>query len=146
MKELSRYLFLAGGLPFLLLGSVHALSTPRQPHERKALSPSDPNMAESMARERVLLTSRVNMWQGWVGFNLSHSLGIVLFGVLVVLVGRTSASFQYNAAVLLPFAVAVCLAYLGIGLAYFFRTPIIGTCLALLLFSSAWVLHLLGRT
>jgi hypothetical protein len=39
-----------------------------------------------MARSRVL-----------VFFNLSHSLGIVLFGVLVVLVGRTSASFGYNA-------------------------------------------------
>ena len=115
MKELSRYLFLAGALPFLLLGTVHAVHTPRQPYERKGLSPSDPSLAESMARSRVL-----------VFFNLSHSLGIVLFGVLVVLVGRTSASFGYNAALFLPLAVVVSIAYLSLGVAYSFRTPIIG--------------------
>jgi len=115
MKELSRYLFLAGALPFLLLGAAHAVHTPRQPYERKGLSPSDPSLAESMARSRVL-----------VFFNLSHSLGIVLFGVLVVLVGRTSASFGYNAALFLPLAVVVSIAYLSLGVAYSFRTPIIG--------------------
>ena len=145
MQELSRYLFLAGALPFLLLGTAHALHTPRQPNERKGLSPSDPNLAESMARSRVLLTGRTDIWRVWVGFNLSHSLGVVLLGVLVVLVGRTPASFGYNAAVFLPLAVVVSLAYLSLGLAYWFRTPIIGIGLSVLLFSSAWVLNLVGR-
>ncbi len=45
MKELSRYLFLAGALPFLLLGTAHAVHTPRQPYERKGLSKSDPSLS-----------------------------------------------------------------------------------------------------
>jgi hypothetical protein len=145
MKELSRYLFLAGALPFLLLGTVHAVHTPRQPYERKGLSPSDPSLAESMARSRVLLTGRTDMWRAWVFLNLSHSLGIVLFGVLVVLVGRTSASFGYNAAPFLPLAVVVSIAYLSLGVAYSFRTPIIGIGLSVFLFSAAWLLYLVGR-
>jgi hypothetical protein len=85
------------------------------------------------------------MWGGWVGFNLSHSLGIVLFGILVVLVGRTPASFEYNAAVFLPVAILGSLAYRWLALAYFFRTPIIGICFSVLVFSSSWVLHLIDQ-
>ena len=145
MQELSRYLFLAGALPFLLLGTAHAVQTPRQPAERKGLSPSDPSLAESMAHSSILLTRRTDMWRAWVGFNLSHSLGLVLFGGVMVLVGRTSASFGYNAGVFLPLAVIVSIAYLILGMAYWFRTPIIGIGLCVLLFSAAWVLHLVGR-
>lgn len=141
---MSRYLFLAGALPLLLFGISHAVHTPQQPEERKALSPADPGLAEAMARSRVLLTSRTDMWRAWVGFNLSHSLGLVLFGVVVVLVGRTPTTFKYNAAVFLPLAVVVSVIYLGLGLAYFFRTPIIGSAVAIVLFTSAWVLDLIG--
>ena len=145
MQELSRYLFLAGGVVFLLLGTAHIVHTPQQPGDRKGLSPADPGLAESMARSRVLLTGRTDMWRVWVGFNLSHSLGVVLLGLTVVLVGRTTASFAYNAAVFLPLAVVVSLAYLGLGFAYWFRTPIIGVGLSVLLFSCAWIFSLVGR-
>ena len=145
MQELSRYLFLAGALPFLVLGTAHAVHTPRQTSERKGLSPADPGLAESMARSRLLLTGRTDMWLTWVGFNLSHSLGVVLFGVVVVLVGRTSASFAHNAAVFLPLVLVVSFVYLGLGLAYWFRTPILGISLSVLLFSAAYMLYLVGR-
>ncbi len=144
VQELSRYLFLAGSLPFLLLGTAHALHTPRLPNERKGLSPADPSLAESMARSRLLLTARTDMWRAWVGFNLSHSLGAVLFGVLVVLVGRTSASFGSDAALFLPLAALVSVAYLSLGIAYWFRTPIIGIAVSVFLFLAAWVLYLVG--
>jgi hypothetical protein len=83
------------------------------------------------------------MWRGWVGFNLSHSLGILLFGVVVV--RRTPVSFGHNAAVFLPLAVVVSLVYLGLGLAYWFRTPLIGISAAVALVSAAWAL-LSGRS
>jgi hypothetical protein len=145
VQELSRYLFLAGALPFLLLGTLHAVYTPRQPVDRKGLSPSDSGLAESMARSSILLTRRTDMWRAWVGFNLSHSLGLVLFGAVIVLVGRTSASFGYNAGLFLPLAIVVSLAYLILGMAYWFRTPIIAIGVCVCLFSAAWALHLLGR-
>jgi hypothetical protein len=138
-------LFLAGAIPFLLLGTMHAVHTPKQPTERKGLSPSDPTLADSMARSSILLTRRTDMWRAWVGFNLSHSLGLVLLGVMVVLVGRTSASFGYNAGLFLPLAVVVSTAYLILGVAYWFRTPVIGMGICLFLFTAAWALYLLGR-
>src|SRR5262245_7834193 len=112
MRELSRYLFLAAALPFLFLGTVHAVHTPRQPHERKGLSPADPAVAESMARSRLRLTDRTDVWRAWVGFNFSHSLGLFVFGTVVLLVGRTPASFGSSAALFLPLALVVALAYI----------------------------------
>src|SRR5687767_14028808 len=118
MAELSRYLFLAGALPFVVLGTIHALVTPRLTTDSKGLSPRDPALREAMAKDTLLLTRRTNMWLAWVGFNLSHSLGAVLFGAAVLLVGRSDASFQTQANVFLPFAVVVSGLYLAIGLWY----------------------------
>ena len=75
MLELSRYLYLAGALPFFVLGLAHALATPRAPADVKGLSPSDPQLAEAMTRSGLRLTRRTDMWRAWVGFNFSHSLG-----------------------------------------------------------------------
>ena len=141
MRELSRYLFVAGGLVLLLLGTVHVVLTPQHPGERRGLSPVDPAVEESMTRARVRLSDRMDMWRAWVGFNLSHSLGVSLLGLTVLLVGRTSASFAFNAALFLPLAVIVSFAYLGLAVVYWFRGPVIGVGLAVALFVSAWTLH-----
>jgi hypothetical protein len=70
---------------------------------------------------------------------------VILLGLTVVLVGRTPASFAYNAVVFIPLAVVVSLAYLGLGLVYWFRTPIIGVGLSVFLFSCLWVFSFVGR-
>lgn len=141
MTELSRYLFLAGALPFIVLGIAHALATPLSPDQAKGLSPRDPDYRHGMSRQTVLLTRRVTMWSGWVGFNLSHSVGAVLFGVTVLLAGRSAEAFHANAP-FVPFAVVVSAVYLVIGLRYWFRTPIIGIAVAGLCFLGSWVVRI----
>src|SRR5687767_13603805 len=116
VSDLSRLLFLAGAMPFVVLGLAHALATPRTPAQAKGLSPRDPALREAMAQDTVLLTRRTNMWLAWVGFNLSHSLGAVLFGAVVVLIGRSQATFEAQGALFLPLAVLVSGAYLVLGI------------------------------
>ncbi|HEX9188189.1 MAG TPA: hypothetical protein VGB87_14010 [Vicinamibacteria bacterium] len=130
MHEVSRYLFLAGALPFVILGVAHAAATPLAPVHARGLSPRDPAIRDAMVREHVLLTRRTTLWLAWVGFNLSHSLGAFLFGVVVLLIGRSAASFQAQATVFLPLSVLVSLTYLVLGVRYWFRTPIIGISLS----------------
>jgi hypothetical protein len=140
MLELSRYLFLIGALPFIVLGLAHAAATPQTPADTKGLSPRDPAVREAMARDSLLMTRRTTLWLTWVGFNLSHSLGAILFGAVVVLIGRSSASFEAQAGVFLPLAVLVSAIYLVLGVRYWFRTPIIGISLASVCFVVSWVL------
>jgi hypothetical protein len=144
MRELSRYFFLAGALPFLVLGTIHALVTPRSIADEKGLSPSDPAIREAMTRAHLKLTRRLTFWEAWVGFNFSHSLGAVLFGAFVVLIGRSEASFQSQAHVFLPFAVVVAGTYLAIGIRYWFVKPITGIGISAGCYVVAWGLWLFG--
>ena len=143
MTELSRYLFLAGAVPFLVLGIAHALATPLEPGQAKGLAPRDPAYGQSMAQQTIRLTRRTNLWLAWVGFNLSHSLGAVLFGVVVLLAGGTAEAFRANAALFVPFAVVVSALYLAIGLRCWFRTPIVGIAVATACFVASWTLRML---
>lgn len=144
MPELSRYIFLVGALPFVVLGVAHALATPRTSAQAKGLSPRDLALREAMAKDTILLSRRTTLWLAWVGFNLSHSLGAVLFGTVILLVGRSQASFQEQAGVFLPFTVAVSGLYLVLGLRYWFTTPTIGFALSGICFIASWVLFIIG--
>lgn len=142
---IARVLFVAGALPYIVLGAAHAFHTPRQPADRKGLSPRDPQLGETMANTIPRLTPRTNMWLGWVGFNLSHSLGVVGLGILFLVLGRSEASFIAQAPVVVPLAVLVASAYLWIGVRYWFRIPIIGCALSLALFLGSWAVLLLAK-
>jgi hypothetical protein len=98
----SRCVFLLGAVPFLFLGTAHAIATPLTPEQAKGLSPRDPEYRRRMAEQTLLLTRRLNLWEAWVGFNFRHSLGAVLLGVVVLLAGRSEAAFAANAAVFVP--------------------------------------------
>jgi len=143
MVEISRYLFLAGALPFLVLGVAHALATPLHPAHSKGLSPRDPAVRSAMLRDFIMLTRRTNVWLAWVGFNLSHSLGAVLFGAVVVLIARNQASFEAQAPLFLPLAVLVSGLYLALAIRFWFRTPVVGVALSSVCFVGSWALFLL---
>ena len=139
MSELSRYFFLLGGLPYIIFGIVHALMTPVTPNQMKALTPRDPAFRTAMSREVFLLTRRTNLWLCWVGFNFSHSLGLVAFGIVVLSIGRSQASFVDQATIFVPLAVVVSLLYLVLGLRYWFRSPILVTTFACACFVVSWL-------
>jgi hypothetical protein len=141
MNELSRYLFLAGAVPFLVLGTAHAIHTPLTLDGIRGLSPRSADLRRAMAQDPLTITRRTNVWLAWVGFNFSHSLGAVMFGAVVLLVGRSAASFEAQAVVFLPFAVAVSALYLVLGVRYWFRTPIAGIAFALACFLGSWLLR-----
>jgi hypothetical protein len=144
MLELSRSLYLAGALPFFVLGIAHALATPRAPADVKGLSPSDPQLAEAMTRSGLRLTRRTDMWRAWVGFNLSHSLGAVIFAAFVFVTGRSAPAFAAEAHIGIPFALVVAAVYLWLARLYWFRTPFLGCLLSVVLFLAAWITRMMG--
>jgi hypothetical protein len=144
MLELSRSLYLAGALPFFVLGIAHALATPRAPADVKGLSPSDPQLAEAMTRSGLRLTRRTDMWRAWVGFNLSHSLGVVVFAAFVFVTGRSAPAFAAEAHISIPFALVVAAVYLWLARLYWFRTPFLGCLLSVVLFLAAWITRMMG--
>src|SRR5450755_1764351 len=64
----------------LTLGVVHLVYTFWGPK----LTPRDPALQISMSQISPVITRETTMWRAWVGFNASHSMGLILYGTYFV--------------------------------------------------------------
>ena len=70
------------------------------------------------------------MWSAWVGFNLSHSLGAVLFGAVAAAWSQWPPNTMPAPWAWLPAAVGAV--YLAVGLRWWFKVPNAGIAVATL--------------
>ena len=79
------------------------------------------------------------MWRAWVGFNFSHSIGVVLFGMLCIGAGFVLGTLVLHAWTLFVLVV-IALIYLvvgsSIGFAYRLRVSLLRGCLLI-----AWLTY-----
>jgi hypothetical protein len=119
-------LIIAGASLFGLLGAVHLLYT----FFTGKLDPRDASTTAAMRATNPILTRRTTIWDAWVGFNASHSLGALLFAaVYLLLAGAHMTALQHSPALVwLP--VVGSGAYLALARRYWFRSPLIGIAMA----------------
>ena len=145
MYEFARWAFLLGALPFLVLGVAHLRHTPLRVTDRKGLSPRDPALAEAMTKSSPMLTSATDIWRAWVGFNISHSAGAIIFALFVLIIGRSAESFNAQAMLVLPLSVVIAASYLWMAVRFWFRIPVIGVAVSLVAFTASWATMLAFR-
>ena len=130
-------LYVAGGTIFCMLGALHAVYMLMDLRRPRRLVPGDPALLAAMSDSRVRLAGdATDMWRAWVGFNLSHSLGALLFGAMVIAWPVVSAG--HDALAWLPAAVAAL--YLAIGIRFWFSVPNVGIAAATVAFAAAALL------
>jgi hypothetical protein len=76
------------------------------------------------------------MWRAWIGFNFSHSLGVLLLGALAVWAGTRINTLPGG---IMPVLTLIGCVYLVLALRYWFRTPAIGVAIGIACFAAAWV-------
>src|ERR1700729_2967221 len=111
----------------LTLGVLHLVSTFWGP----SLTPRDPALQIGMNQSSPIMTNETTMWRCWVGFNASHSLGLILFGLIFGYLALAHGRLLFRS----PFLLVVGLAMLG-GLVvlcklYFFSAPLAGISISL---------------
>src|SRR6202453_761405 len=89
----------------LTLGVLHLVSTFWGP----SLTPRDPALEISMSRSSPIMTNETTMWRCWVGFNASHSMGLILFGLIFGYLALAHGQLLFRS----PFLLVVGLAILG---------------------------------
>ena len=81
-------LLILGGTVFGVLGALHAVYTLLDLHNPRRLVPVDPSVAHAMANSALRLSGGcTDMWRAWIGFNFSHSLGVLLVAGLALWAG-----------------------------------------------------------
>src|SRR6516164_7089290 len=74
----ARVLMVGSASIVLTLGVVHFVYTFWGPN----LTPRERALQVSMSQISPVISKETTMWRCWVGFNASHSMGLILFGLV----------------------------------------------------------------
>jgi hypothetical protein len=104
----------------LMLGVLHLVYT----FSGRMFTPRDPALQVSMQQTSPVITRRTTMWRAWIGFNFSHSMGAILFGLIYGFLAIVHSELLFGS----PFLLIVGLVMLGglavLGKLYWFRIPL----------------------
>src|SRR5215213_3498158 len=106
---MSTILIITGSAIFTFLGSLHLAYT----FFTRKFYPRGGTTLEQMKNSTPRISSQTTMWKTWIGFNGSHSLGAIYFGVINIL----------------------------LAVNYWFRTPLIGILIATLCFIASFIIQ-----
>jgi hypothetical protein len=123
----ARILMVFSASIILTLGVFHLVYT----FWGTGLTPRDPALEISMSQSSPIITKETTMWRCWVGFNASHSLGLILFGLVFAYLAFAQDKLLFRS----PFLLVVGLTMLGsivvLCKVYFFSAPLTGASISL---------------
>lgn len=123
----SKTLMVLSASIIFVLGVIHLVYT----SWGAKLTPRDPALKISMRQVSPVITKETTMWRCWVGLNASHSMGLILFGLVFGFLALAHGDLLFQS----PFLLVVGLAMLGglvaLGNLYFFSVPFRGISIAL---------------
>jgi hypothetical protein len=137
MNTTASLLIAASAAIILLLGLIHLLYTFSGPK----LLPRDSELQTRMKEVSPVITRQTTMWKAWIGFNASHSYGLILFGAVYGYLALVGGEFLFHSAFLLGLGLVVLFGYVFLAWRYFFRVPLRAVLLAVLMYSLALIVN-----
>ena len=136
MNTIAPLLVAASAAIPLVLGLAHLLYTFHGPK----LLPRDLGLRTRMQEVSPVITRQTTMWKAWIGFNASHSVGLILFGAVYGYLALEHGEFLFRSDFLLALGLILLLGYVFLAHRYFFRIPLRGVLLASCLYAVALVI------
>ena len=115
-------------LVLLTLGVLHLVYTLAGPK----LTPRDPALQIRMNEVHPVISRQTTMWRAWVGFNFSHSMGAILFGLVYGFLANAHPELLFNSSFLLVVGLAMLGGFAVLGKVYWFRVPFNGIVVSLI--------------
>jgi len=134
--NISNILFIIGTAPFLILGSLHLIYTLKDNSQPKRLAPRSATLVDEMKNTPLKLTKETDMWRAWIGFNASHSIGVLSFSSIYLYLSLYDFAFL-NTSGLIWGALLLAAAYALLARLYWFRIPFIGSLIGLGFFTAS---------
>ncbi len=128
--SLSSSLLASGAGIVGLLGAIHLFYTGLS----AAFEPRDRELGVRMRNAAIVLTDETTLWKAWIGFNASHGLGAVVFGLVYGNLALFHHGTLVGSAFLSLTGIAAIAAYVALAARYWFRVPLVGTVAAGVLF------------
>ena len=133
---IEQILLIIGAATFGVLGALHLYYT----FFTNMFMTRDRKVSEAMKATSPLLTNRTTMWDTWIGFNGSHSLGAIYIAVFYILLATTHMEIIRETKGFVLLTVLIGISYLYLAIKYWFRIPLIGILIATICFVISAVL------
>jgi hypothetical protein len=114
----------------LALGLIHIVYTFRG-HK---LYPRDSALQQTMQQVSPVISRETTMWKVWIGVNATHSLALILFGLIYGYLALLNTEFLFNSPALLTIGLAMLLSLSVLSRLYFFTIPFSAICLSTLFY------------
>lgn len=133
---MEQILIIIGATIFGLLGTAHLVYT----FFTNKFDARDSAVTEAMKAASPVLTKDTSMWDAWIGFNASHSLGAMLFAGIYIPLAVSHFSIIQQSFWFSQLPVVVGLSYLYLAKRYWFKIPFVGVLISSGCFIGAAVL------
>jgi len=114
----------------LLLGFLHLWIT----FSGTQLHPSDPDLTAKMLTISPVVSRETTMWRAWIGFNVTHSFFLILFGAVYGYLAICHSEFLFRSWFLLALGLAHLLGCAVAARLFFFSSPFRAVVFATVLF------------
>ena len=122
----ARLLMVLSASILLTLGTMHLAYT----IWGTSFAPRDPALQVSMSRISPVLTKETTMWRCWMGFNVSHSMGLILFSLVYGYLALAHNQLLFRSPFLLLVGLVMLACLIVVCRLYFFRAPLIGVTIS----------------
>jgi len=116
---MDKLFLVAGCAVFVVLGMLHFWLT----MFTNKFEARDSRLTAEMTRVSPILTSRTSMWKAWIGFNISHSLGAIVFGLVYIIIALENYDYLKTSTSLNVLLLIVPLILLMLAVRYWFDRP-----------------------
>jgi len=123
-----------GSIPFVVLGFAHGVYTWIERSRSFRLTPHKAEVRDAMMGSTLKIHPKTNVWRAWLGFNFSHSVGAVTFGLVYLILASSELDLLIGNPLLLWLPVAVSGAFVLMAWRYWFIIPLVGTALGFVCF------------
>ena len=118
----------ASALITLVLGIAHLVYTFWGPK----LLPRDAGLIGSMKAVPLVLTNETTVWKAWIGFNASHSMALILFGLIYGYLAIAHPVVLFDSIFLQLVGFLMLAGFLILCRMYWFSVPLAGISISLL--------------
>ncbi len=134
--------FVAGTIPLILAGGLHVILALADTVRPRYFAPRDRSVMPALEAARIRFGGNAapSMWRAWLGFNISHGLGVFTVGLLCLLIATHDFELVERIDAIRPLTIVFSAAYLALSLRFWFYGPVIITGIATGCFTVAAVL------
>ena len=123
---------------FFTIGALHLVYTFYGPK----LTPRDSALQTRMREISPVIAKETTMWRCWVGFNATHSMCLMLFGLIYGFLAIFHSGLLFASPYLLVVGLLVVVGCFALSKAYFFSIPFAATGISLICYVASVIVAL----